>query len=140
MHRPPALRNLSSDHHIGLVLARRARRAAGEDASAQRHAWRELTACFRDELEPHFRRDETDLLPALRAAGLGDLVERTLVEHAVLRALVAEDRVEHLARFADALTAHIRFEEQVLFEAAQRSLSAAQLSALQSDAEAARGS
>jgi hypothetical protein len=42
MRRHPALRDLSSEHHSGLVLARRARKAAGTDGSARSAAWEEV--------------------------------------------------------------------------------------------------
>lgn len=130
MQRDPALRDLSSDHHLGLVLARRAFRAAGDDATTQATAWRELRARFHDELEAHFRREEQGLLPALSEVGQDELVERTLAEHETMRGLIAEDRVDNLARFAELLKAHIHFEEKVLFETAQRVLSPDRLAAL----------
>jgi hemerythrin-like domain-containing protein len=39
-----------------------------------------------------------------------------------MRALIGEDRSDNLGPFAAALEAHIRFEEQELFETAQRIL------------------
>jgi hemerythrin-like domain-containing protein len=134
MQRDPALRDLSSDHHLGLVLARRASRAAEEeDAATQASAWRELSGRFHDELEPHFRREELGLLPALNEAGQTSLVERTLAEHKIMRGLIAEDRVANLARFAELLKAHIHFEEKELFETAQEVLSPDRLAALRSE-------
>ena len=47
-----------------------------------------------------------------------------------MRALISQDRVENLMRFAEVLTAHIRFEERVLFERAQQFLNPDQLQAL----------
>lgn len=130
MQRHPALRKLSSEHHTGLVLARRARQAVREGA-AQSAAWEAVKERFRAELDGHFRREELGLLPALLAVGEVGLVERTLREHQALRALVDEDRVENLIRFADLLTAHIRFEEGPLFDAAQRQLAPSLLAALE---------
>ena len=130
MQRHPALRDLSSDHHLGLVLARRARRASEAQAEARSRAWKEVTTRFAEELEPHFQREEQGLLPAMRAAGQETLVERTLVEHAAMRRLIADDRAEHLARFAELLKAHIHFEEKALFETAQRVLTPEQLAGL----------
>lgn len=128
--RHPALRQLSSDHHSGLVLARKARLAANGSVEEQRDAWSLVVACFGVELEPHFRLEERRLLVALARAGETDLVERTVREHEEMRALVAQDRSENLAAFAELLTAHIRFEERELFECAQRVLDNDELSAL----------
>ena len=52
------------------------------------------------------------VLVALWRAGETDLVERTLTEHEDMRSLIAQDRPENLARFAELLTAHIRFESR----------------------------
>jgi hemerythrin-like domain-containing protein len=52
-------------------------------------------------------------------------VARTLIEHRALQRLVRELEIpdgEILLRFADLLTAHVRFEERELFENAERLL------------------
>jgi len=130
MKRHPALRQLSSDHHTGLVLARKASQAAKGTVHDQRDAWTTLVARFRTELEPHFRVEEAGLLVALSRAGETALIERTLTEHEDMRGLIAQDRPENLARFAELLTAHIRFEERELFARAQELLQPEQLSEL----------
>ncbi len=130
MRRDTNLVRLSRDHHTGLVLAKRARALTGAHAAQRRAGWRELQAHFADALEPHFQLEEAGVLPALRAAGEGALVERTLREHAELRALIRSDAADAPRRFGEALTAHIRFEEGVLFETAQRVLDAPALRAL----------
>lgn len=122
MRRHPALRDLSSEHHSGLVLARRARKSARGGGTPRSAGWDEVRERFRSELDGHFRREEQGLLPALQAAGEVALVQRTLDEHQFLRAMIAEDRPENLAPFAEFLVAHIRFEETELFDAAQRLL------------------
>ena len=131
MQRDPSLRSLSSEHHTGLVVARRARQAAGQDAQAQATAWQTIREIFRADLEPHFQREEQGLLPVMRVAGEVDLVDRTLREHRSLRVLISEDRPGNLALFAESLTAHIRFEEKELFATAQRVLGAKVLADLE---------
>lgn len=130
MKRHPALRQLSSDHHAGLVLARKARQAAEGSAHDQRYAWTTLVARFHAELEPHFKLEEKGLLVALWRAGETALVERTLTEHEDMRGLIAQDRPENLARFGELLRVHIRFEERDLFARAQALLEPDQLSEL----------
>jgi hemerythrin-like domain-containing protein len=126
MKRHDALVRLSREHHSALKIARQARLSceAGQDAGLARTA-----ATIRDnfavEMEPHFQVEEADLLPALARAGAGELVERTLAEHAELRDLIcrlAEPDLETMARFAGLLVDHVRFEERELFETAQRLL------------------
>jgi hemerythrin-like domain-containing protein len=82
---------------------------------------------FEHDLNPHFVIEEQLILPALSAAGRRDLVDRTTEEHHQLRALIvaaatSEDATRHLHAFADLLTAHVRFEERTLFDAAQQIL------------------
>ncbi len=129
MKRVSALRDLSSEHHGGLVLVRRIRKAAGlsEDQSAV--IWADVIERFEHELEPHFQKEEQGLLSALRAAGEHALVNRTLQEHQEMRDQVREADPKGLLRFAQLLSDHIRFEEKELFEVAQRRLSADQMAA-----------
>ena len=82
---------------------------------------------FATELDPHFRVEEQGILVALARAGENELVERTLSEHAELRRLnmlLSHPDAATLLRFADLLTAHVRFEERELFEAAQHQMAA----------------
>ena len=128
MKRDPALRNLSNEHHQGLVLAKRAKKAACTEEAQQ--AWEEIRQRFAVEMEPHFRDEEARLLPALERAGEAKLVKRTLDEHVALRRLIDENSVEAMIRFAGLLEQHIRFEERELFEAAQHVLTPAELDEL----------
>ena len=131
MKRCPELRFLSSEHHAGLVIALRAKKAAqGLGSRSADEVWAEILTRFPAELEPHFRSEEEYLLPALARAGEAALVERTLAEHAAMRQLLAAPGVpvaEALLRFGALLENHIRFEERELFEAAERQLSPAEL-------------
>jgi len=126
--RCPALRTLSNEHHHGLVLAKRAKEAAG--TAQEEQVWRGIQARFAADLEPHFQIEELVLLPALEQAGETELARRTLDEHAELRCLISEDSAQTMTGFAELLTQHIRFEERELFEVAQQKLSAAELDAL----------
>ena len=71
---------------------------------------------------PHFREEESCLLPALEAAGGSAVVARTLIEHRALQRLVRDMEIpdpDVLQRFAELITEHVRFEEQQLFPAAE---------------------
>jgi hypothetical protein len=107
------------EHHIGLVLARRAREAAGDPVPA----WEAMRKRFAAEVDAHFILEEQGLLPALAAVGERALVERTLAEHRSLRALIGTGGPADLAAFALLLADHIRFEEDELFATAERVLS-----------------
>ncbi len=127
MKRNQNLRKLSSDHHQSLGLSRKITRVIenGEDAS-------QLPALVRDtydkELKQHFLLEENTLLPELEKAGEHALVRRTLDEHIELRRLVEQiDQPENLLAFSRLLKAHVRFEEQELFEVSQNRLDSATL-------------
>jgi iron-sulfur cluster repair protein YtfE (RIC family) len=137
--RSPELAGLSRDHHAALVLARRVGHAAGHDDESARVEWQQVTVFFRTDLEPHFRIEEQSLLPALAEAGEGALVERTLAEHARLRELSLQSSHACLGEFSALLHAHIRFEEQVLFQKAQKILDSPALTAVGARYRAMRG-
>lgn len=115
------------EHHMGLVLARRARASADDPGPA----WEALRERFAAELDAHFILEEQGLLPALTAVGERELVERTLAEHRSLRALIATGGPADLTAFALLLADHIRFEEDELFATAERILSDENLAALE---------
>lgn len=124
MKRDHRLRGLSSEHHQALVLARWVSRHAPEWSAAAGEA---LGKRFAAELAPHFAVEEDILLSALLVDGAGDLVDRTLADHAALRGLcrrAIDGDGESAAVFASRLTAHVRFEERELFPACERLLAA----------------
>lgn len=132
MKRDPSLQPLSDDHHRALVLARSLRRtstdAASEDLAAMARAVR---ARFEAELEPHFRIEEERLLPALAAAGAGELVARTKEDHERVRELVQGRWSQETPReLGELLERHVRFEERVLFPRAEEALAREQLDAV----------
>ena len=123
MKRHQSLQDLSRQHHKALTLALAARRAA--TSGDQRQIAATVSTCaevFATDLDPHFIVEENGLLPAMVEAGENELVARTLREHAELRTLVKrlpDGDGDTLLRFADLLSAHVRFEERELFAAAQ---------------------
>jgi hemerythrin-like domain-containing protein len=132
MKRHPALRELSSDHHQGLVHARRLLKAAG-DTNGSHDGETELEGVARGFLAfwsehtiRHFREEEEILLPAFARYGDPSLepVVRVLVEHVQIRRLVndlrqqvgnGEPSVETMRAIGEMLRGHIRHEENVLF-------------------------
>ena len=126
MKRHQQLQDLSREHHSALKLALHARRAAMSGDPAQIAA--SATACcaaFAAELDPHFLIEEHDLLPVLKEHGEHELAHRVAQDHQELRLLAI--RLQHpdaptLHRFGELLSAHVRFEEREVFEAAQEHL------------------
>jgi hemerythrin-like domain-containing protein len=131
MFRDERLRGLTSDHHHALVLARTIRRQfSASSVGAEEGLLDEARQQFEEELAPHFAIEEEVLLPALRAVGEQDLADRTRREHAVMRELLraAEDEAAaELLEFAEALEAHVRFEERTVFPVCEIKLDGAVL-------------
>lgn len=141
MKRIPGLRDLSDDHHAGLVLARRCKQAARSDsASAHEEAWSHAREAFALQLAPHFQIEEELLLPALESLGEAALAERIRTEHRALRAIERETAAtrERLARLGALLDAHIRFEEREVFEPCQHRLPSGAIEAIARACAAAR--
>lgn len=136
MKRIQELRLLSEDHHHGLVLARRACRAArGEKGLSVTKVWGEIEQKFRDELEPHFQIEEKHLAPPLGSHVKLELLSRFFRDHQLLRYFVYDRTARTqsaLREFGETLERHIRFEERELFEIAQKCLSSDQLKAIES--------
>ena len=140
MTRSEALRPLSHDHYEGLQFAARLRRDLRADAAPSSLA-ADVVAFWRAHLVPHFEEEEVAIVPVLRG-GAEPLVGRMLREHAEIEALVrrteAEPDAETLAGFAEALVAHIRFEEREAFPAAERLADAEALEQIRRRLERAR--
>jgi len=132
MKRHPSLQRLSDDHHRALVLARRLRRDSGElDVAGLAVLEREVRREFEGQLEPHFRIEESWLLPALEGKGETRLVEQTLQDHTRMGALVGGLWSGETAReLGKLLEKHVRFEERVLFPRAEALLSESDLAAV----------
>ncbi len=143
MKRIPELRDLSEDHHHGLVLARKARKAAaGKDRLSSREVWAEVELSFKIELEPHFQIEESLIAPPLEKHGELQLSKRLLDEHKLLRNFFSPKMVrsaENLGRFGELLDRHIRYEEREVFETAQNLLNPEELAEVAKACQAMRG-
>ena len=144
MKRHPQLVALSWDHHHGLVLALRiGREVSGDNDMALAGLYAHLLESWEGRLLPHFRVEQECLLARLvRYVPEDDeLISRTMRDHLRMAALVArardmtepELRRDAISRFGETLRAHIRWEEEVLFEVTQRQLDESELVALGRD-------
>jgi hemerythrin-like domain-containing protein len=132
MKRLPELRDLSDDHHQGLVLARKAKRAAADQISIS-ETWRDVELAFKNELAIHFQIEEEYLVGPMQKAGQTLLSEQLIEEHRQIRALVspgAPKTDQTLEQFGLLLENHIRFEERKFFETAQQVLDTNTLTAV----------
>jgi hemerythrin-like domain-containing protein len=144
MKRHPQLVLLSWDHHHGLVLALRiGREVTGANAMSLARLYADLLASWDAHLLPHFRVEQECLLARLvrHVSKDDELISRTVGDHLSMAALVAtmrdttdrELRRDVVHRFGETLRAHIRWEEEVLFEVTQRALDEDELAALGRD-------
>ena len=139
MKRVPELRDLSDDHHTGLVLARRCKHVGRADfGPSPEEVWNQVLEAFSSHLDPHFQIEEEHLLPALEAIGEASLAARIREDHDALRALRASEVPSRplVNRFGELLESHIRFEERQVFEATQHRLPARVLEAIAAACEA----
>ncbi|PZR94780.1 MAG: hemerythrin domain-containing protein [Candidatus Chloroheliales bacterium] len=144
MKRHPALRELSSDHHHGLVQARRLMLAVSGDRASPATlmpAARAFLDFWAHETRPHFRAEEEALLPAFAryADPNQPPIVRILLEHIRIRQLVAEleravagdtAAAPTMQALGELLHAHIRYEEDVFFPLLEASMPEEELAAL----------
>lgn len=117
MLRHPALHSLSRDHHDVLLHARRLR---GDDARIKLPLAIDRFLRYHDAvLVHHFHEEEEALLPHLPPG----LAARLVAEHNDLRRRAAALANGGSAReLGDSLRAHVRFEEDVVFQHLQAAL------------------
>jgi hemerythrin-like domain-containing protein len=129
MLRDPGLVPLSHQHHNGLALCVLIRRSLAADTSADNVARLAGRAIDRYELElvNHFDLEERVLFAeAERHMGPQDSIAELIAEHRRIEQMIAEMRAAPsagvLERFCALLSAHIRREENELFQEIQQRL------------------
>jgi iron-sulfur cluster repair protein YtfE (RIC family) len=135
MKRAEALAELSRDHHQGLVVAQRLRRADHDTAADARATF---LAFWAADCRSHFHVEEDVLLPAMARHHPHDDPEivTVLVGHVDLRRRAADLEADpdapadELHALGERLAAHIRHEERVLFPMIEASFSDDELSDL----------
>ncbi|SES65591.1 Hemerythrin HHE cation binding domain-containing protein [Nitrosomonas marina] len=144
MKRNTALKALSIEHHHGLVLANKAKKAVMQELGNDdlQIVWNELQEHADEVLISHFEIEESYIAAAFTALGdphLKQLADRLIAEHAALRQLLSPDTprsAASLKQLGELLQRHIRFEERELFEAAQTVLDEDTLQAIAAASDA----
>lgn len=134
MKRASQLRELSSDHHLALRIARDAKKAlANGDQNRMIEMQADIMQRFQNELEPHFKLEERYIAKPLQNVADAAILEQFHNEHAQLRSWIdaQHDAASFLAGFGPLLEQHVRFEERELFEVAQKLLDQTALDELQ---------
>jgi hemerythrin-like domain-containing protein len=133
MKRERFLWPLTQGHHRALVAARNVKnRIAAMKAEEQEAAMKslrlEVNAFWQSELKGHFDAEEEMLEVFARHAGPSDQdIARILAEHRTLEQLLQNGFKEDLRRFAELLTAHVRFEEDRLFGRIEKALTPSEI-------------
>ena len=144
MKRHPALVPLSREHNTALIVAFHLSQSIPTAEPEQvRSAYDVLIDLWARGLLPHFRAENECLLARLirHVPDSSELITRTQRDHLGIEALVAdmrdnpdiEVRRRLLLAFAERLRTHIRWEEDVLFETSQATLTDGELSSLARD-------
>lgn len=126
-----SLRPLSREHHYGLLLGWKIPTGLSKDVAPERiKAYSDWF--FQNHLLPHFDMEERHVFPVLGGKE-HPMVKRALREHRRLKRLFAagEELGKHLSLIDEELTAHIRFEERVLFDEVQAVASPEQLAEIE---------
>jgi iron-sulfur cluster repair protein YtfE (RIC family) len=124
--RHKAIQPLSREHHQGLLLCWKIKKALKKGIEPQRI--KNYTDWFwENQLKEHFRIEEQYVFPVL--GGENDLVKQALEEHEHLASLFLEKNkiAFTLERIQNDLEGHIRFEERVLFNKIQEEASTEEL-------------
>jgi len=124
--RHKALRNLSREHHDGLVFALRLQKGVSKKADLQ--SMEEYATWFwENHLLLHFQLEEERLFPMLE--GEYELVSEAIDQHQDLKMLFQIQQKTHadFKRIYELLQKHIRLEERELFNLIQSILSEQQL-------------
>jgi iron-sulfur cluster repair protein YtfE (RIC family) len=142
MKRSEALAPLSRDHHQGLFVALKLKRADADTASQARETF---LSFFEEEGARHFRAEEEVLLPAYARHTEPDqpAIIRVLVEHVDLRRRAqdltaqSEPDLAELHELGERFEGHIRHEERVLFPMIEEALPVEELERLAAAVERA---
>lgn len=136
--RSKAFVQFSKEHHFGLLQVWQIRQDITNDVDAVLIS-RYVLDFFNKDLRGHFKKEEDHLFSRLP---VGDLLrEQAEDEHSQLYSLIEtisqhRDDKQLLQQFADLLEKHIRFEERVLFNHLQDTMSAEALERLLQEMEA----
>lgn len=126
IRRHRSLRPLSREHHDGLLLCWKIRRALQRDIEIDR-VEKYLKHYYLNHLLPHFQAEEELLFPLI--GNEHSLVVQALDDHRRLRSLfeMSPYHVPVLTLIEQKLEKHIRFEERVLFREIQEAATPAGL-------------
>lgn len=124
--RDKSLQPLSREHHHSLLLCWKIRQGFAKGIETERIK-RYADWFFENHIQPHFMEEEAHIFPILGHDNIH--VKKAISDHRKLARLFTDrDEVEKsLSLIEEALEAHIRFEERVLFNEIQETATPEQL-------------
>lgn len=138
LRRHMALRALSRDHHEGLLLCWKIRTGLTKQIDTARIK-RYATWFYQHHLQPHFALEEKLVFVLIGTDH--EMVKKAMADHRRLKRLFEDD--EHIDRslslIEEELEKHIRFEERMLFQEIQHTVSTDELEQLATTLSEAHG-
>lgn len=131
MKRHESIVALSREHHFGLLFCWKIRQGLKKGIAPDRMK-SYVSYFWESNLRQHFEEEETILFSEVK----DELSNQAIAEHKEIEALIIAVKNaksitgEELARLAEAVDKHIRFEERVLFPHIEEALSEAELEAV----------
>lgn len=132
IRRSESIMKLSREHHFSLLFCWKIREGLKKKTAPHRIV-QYAQYFWSNHIEPHFREEEEILFAPLQ----DEMVLKAMEEHAAIReaiealtVLPPENITDELAKLADQLDRHVRFEERQLFPYLESVLSEAQLDSI----------
>ena len=119
------IKRLSREHHFSLLFCWKIRQGLKMNVATER-IWKYVQYFWQQHLQPHFREEEKIFFAPIKDR----LVQRAINEHKYIKQQI-EDMANYsgnnerksLAKIADMVNEHVRYEERDLFPHLQRKLS-----------------
>ena len=129
INRNEHLKKLSREHHFSLLFSWKIRQGLKKDVAMER-IWKYVQYFWQQHLQPHFREEESIFFVPIKDR----LVQRAINEHTYIKQQIEDlanysgnNQQKSLAKIADMVYEHVRFEERDLFPHLERKLSREQL-------------
>ena len=123
------IRKLSREHHFSLLFCWKIRQGLKTNVAMER-VRKYVKYFWQQHLQPHFREEENILFAPIKDRQ----VQRAINEHKYIQSQIeslsdhsANNERKRLARIADIVDEHVRYEERELFPHLERKLSKEQL-------------
>ena len=123
------IKRLSREHHFSLLFCWKIRKGLKTDVATER-IWKYVQYFWQQHLQPHFREEENIFFAPIKDR----LVQRAINEHKYIKQQIEDlanysgnNERKSLAKIADMVYEHVRYEERDLFPHLERKLSKEQL-------------